>query len=224
MTDVAYSVVIPAHNAEKFIGSSIESVFAQSVPPELVIVVDDGSTDGTSAVVRSIDAPVRLLNTPNRGAGPATTTGVEHVNSLIVAMLDADDLWRPNKMERQLSYLAENAGQVEAIVARMEPFGDTHLKSSDAEKSGWHRSTLVIRTQAFRRVGPVENLGNGYGDMVDWFARARDVGVGFHVLDEVLADRRIHPHSLSFQAGREREKDYLHAAIRALQRKKQQGK
>ena len=69
----AYSVVIPAYNAERFIGPAIESMLAQATPPETIIVVDDGSTDGTAEAARAAGGIVRVVRQANAGQGAATT-------------------------------------------------------------------------------------------------------------------------------------------------------
>jgi|GEM_PF-3668927 len=221
MTDIAYTVVIPAYNAAKFIKETVASVFAQSLPPAHVIVIDDGSTDNTADIVQNLSDKIEVISTANHGQGHATTLGASRVNTALMAFIDADDLWRSNKIECQIGYLLDATLAPDAVLARMAPFGRTDLKTAREDRHPWHRSTLLIWTEAFRRVGPVVDLPNGYGEMIDWFARATEAGLKFHMLDDVLSDRRIHEDSLSFKARPGRDLDYLQAAARALKRKKQ---
>lgn len=223
MSSPGYTVVIPAYNASRYLGETLRSVLQQSVPPAKVLVVDDGSTDDTAGVAKTFGDVVEVITTSNHGSGPATTTGIRQVTTAVVATVDSDDLWFPDKIERQLAILTDDKTATDAVLTKMEPFGRLDLKTANIETSAWSRSTLLTWTATFDRVGPVENMGNGYGEMIDWFARARDAGVRFHVLDEVLARRRIHPDSLSFVAGKNRDTDYLQAAVRALRRKRDAG-
>lgn len=97
------SVVIPAHNAERTIGATLLSVLQQTVDDFEVIVVDDGSTDGTPHVVRSLRDPrLRLIRQGNTGHAGARNTGIENSTGKYIAVVDADDLWLPRKLEKQL--------------------------------------------------------------------------------------------------------------------------
>ena len=93
------SVVIPAYNAARFLPRCLESVFAQTLKPVEVIVVDDGSTDNTVAVAAKLGATV--LRRPNGGPGAARNAGIQFATGEWIALLDADDLWAPEKLERQ---------------------------------------------------------------------------------------------------------------------------
>lgn len=95
------SVIIPAWNAERHIARAIRSVLAQSRPAEEIIVVDDGSTDGTAKVVRAFGMQVRLITQPNGGASVARNTGIAAATGDWIAFLDADDEWLPDKLQLQ---------------------------------------------------------------------------------------------------------------------------
>lgn len=109
---MSVAVVIPAYNAEAFVGEAIESVLNQSKPPEAVIVVDDGSTDRTAQVVESFRQRVRLLRQKNQGVAKARNAGAQIVDTEWLAFLDADDVWLPRKTELQLSALAHSRRKV----------------------------------------------------------------------------------------------------------------
>ncbi|MFM7271131.1 MAG: glycosyltransferase family 2 protein [Actinomycetes bacterium] len=99
------SVVIPAYNAEAYLGATIESVLAQTYRPIEIIVVDDGSSDGTVALARSFGDPVRVLEQDNRGPAGARNTGFAAVRGEIIALLDADDLWLPERLDACVTLL-----------------------------------------------------------------------------------------------------------------------
>ena len=96
------SVVIPAYNSEAYIAEAIQSALDQSYRDLEVIVVDDGSTDGTEKIVRAFPYPVIYHRQENRGAGAARTLGVKHASGEWIAFLDSDDAWYPDKLAVQL--------------------------------------------------------------------------------------------------------------------------
>jgi hypothetical protein len=126
-------------------------------------------------------------------------------------------------MERQLALLNDPDQTCDAAIARMQAFGDIQHKNIKEEYSSWSRSTLVVWMHAFRKVGDIRDMGNGYGEMIDWFSRAKNIGMKFKIVEEPLADRRIHRGSLSYSdnAKSGQAKDFLKVALLAFQRKKQ---
>jgi glycosyltransferase involved in cell wall biosynthesis len=100
------SVLIPCHNAEKYVGETLESVFRQTWPETEVIVVDDGSTDKSAAVIRSFARPnLRLIQQHNRGQTAALNTCCSRATGDFVQYIDADDLIEPDKIARQMERL-----------------------------------------------------------------------------------------------------------------------
>lgn len=97
------SVIIPTYNNGPFIREAIASALAQSVLPDEIIVVDDGSTDGTEDVVRPfVSNNFRYFRQRNQGVSAARNFGLDRANARYIAFLDADDLWRPTMLETQL--------------------------------------------------------------------------------------------------------------------------
>ncbi len=102
------SVVIPAYNREATIETAIKSVLWQTLPPAEIIVVDDGSSDGTVARVEAMGEPlVKLIRQENGGISAARNTGIQAATSPYVAFQDSDDEWLPRKLEAQMPRLAE---------------------------------------------------------------------------------------------------------------------
>jgi glycosyltransferase involved in cell wall biosynthesis len=105
------SVIIPAYNRAHCIMRSIQSVLAQTLPVTEIIIVDDGSTDGTAELIHSLHgSPIRLLRHPtNLGAAAARNTGMSAVSAdcTFIAWLDSDDEWMPDKIEMQISLFSQ---------------------------------------------------------------------------------------------------------------------
>lgn len=99
LTTAPISVVIPAYNAEEFLSETIKSVHAQTLPVAEIVVVDDGSSDRTAAIAQGLGAVV--VRQPNGGLSAARNTGIRAAGQPWIAFLDADDLWEPEKLERQ---------------------------------------------------------------------------------------------------------------------------
>src|SRR5215216_2413239 len=109
------SAVIPAYNAEATIGATISSVMAQTYRRMELIVVDDGSHDGTAAFVGKLaerDPRIRLVRKRNEGAAAARNTGIDHARGDFIAPVDADDLWHPTKIEKQMAVVRRCSARV----------------------------------------------------------------------------------------------------------------
>ena len=199
MDDVCVSVIVPAHNAAPYIADAIDSIQAQHHGNLDIVVVDDGSTDAT-AEIAAVDG-VRLRRQTQRGAGAARNAGLALARGEFIAFLDADDLWTAGRLGVQL---AAAAGQpdVDLVFGRVEQFISPEI---DAAEAGIHCPTgsvpaylagsLLARASAFRRVGDFrEDLQ--VGEFLDWCARAEELGLRSHMLDETVLRRRIHSTNL----------------------------
>lgn len=107
------SVMMPAWNAARHVGEAIESVQAQSYPSWNLIVVDDGSTDGTAAIAAGYQDPrLRLVRRDNGGEGAARNSALDLVTGEFLAFLDADDVWLPDHLEQAVRYLEAHPGDI----------------------------------------------------------------------------------------------------------------
>jgi glycosyltransferase involved in cell wall biosynthesis len=124
------TVVVPAYNAERFIGQGLKSILSQTLPVAEVLVVDDGSTDGTAGVVSRFGGPVRLLHQPNAGVSTARNRGLQEAAGRFVAFCDADDLWLPSKLEKQMEALTANPSASGALSGAMEVDADLEARGA----------------------------------------------------------------------------------------------
>jgi glycosyltransferase involved in cell wall biosynthesis len=151
------AVIIPAYNSGAFLSRALESVLAQTVPAQEVIVVDDGSTDDTAAVAESYGSRVQVIRQANAGPGAARNRGTRETVSEWLAFLDADDAWLPIKLERQWNALeTSGAGVVFArvvgpVTCGLPPKNITFDALWEMNRLGM--STAIIRRDVFDAVG-----------------------------------------------------------------------
>lgn len=217
-----YTVVIPAFNAADTVGDAVRSVLQQTVPPDLVLVVDDGSSDDTGTLAAALDRRVTVIRQDNAGSGAATNAGLAQVATPLVAFLDDDDVWLPHKAERQLALL-EREPALDGVMARCETFrGSPEAPEIVDVRDQWTRTTLMMRSAAAREIGPY--VLNGRADTVEWLARGRQLGLAFVMMPEVLARRRIRPDSMSFGRDARKDLNYVRAMKLVLDRRRAGGK
>jgi glycosyltransferase involved in cell wall biosynthesis len=219
------SVVIPAYNAERFLAEAIESVLRQEHRPLEVVVVDDGSTDATSAVAARFEE-VRCVRQENLGQAAARNGGVELAQGELLAFLDADDVWLPHKLALQLEALGADPA-LEMVFGHAEQWVDARPGVEIPPVPEERRvlparlpSALLIRRAAFERAGTFRTLE--VSEVVDGYARARDARLKERMLDAVVYRRRIHGENLGMRKKLSRGA-YLQSVREALARRKKGG-
>jgi glycosyltransferase involved in cell wall biosynthesis len=191
------SVVIPVRNGAGYLCEAIQSVLAQGHPGIEVIVADNGSTDGSRAVAESFGAPVRLIEEPRRGAAHARNAGARLARGEYLAFLDADDLWAPGKLTRQLTEL-ETRKDLDMVFTFGENFLSPELTETERLAVRFVSgagpfimpSAMLARRDSFFRVGPLPDLREG--EFIAWYGLAMSLGIRSEVIPEVLVLRRVH--------------------------------
>lgn len=143
---MSVSVVIPVYNGSRFVVAAVRSALEQTHVPADVVVVDDGSTDGTADLLTTQFGPrIQLLRRQNGGVSVARNVGVEVATGELIAFLDADDEWLPNKLERQVAALTANPelGLVHCGVEDIDDSG-TSLACHLDGMAGWVATDLVL--------------------------------------------------------------------------------
>lgn len=112
MTEPLVSIIIPCYNAARYVGEAIDSALGQTYPRKEVIVIDDGSTDGSLGVIESYGERIRWESGPNRGACAARNRGLSLARGELVQFLDADDLLHSEKLSRQVPLIRPEGGQI----------------------------------------------------------------------------------------------------------------
>jgi len=208
MTSPLVSVVIPTYNYARYVPHAIESALTQASGdhPLEVIVIDDGSTDGTPGVVRRFGAAVRYERQENRGPSAARNRGVAAARGAYVAFLDADDYWLPDKLARQLRALAvrRDAAGCHGAFLVQRPLGEVGRVARYWRRSGYHptcrdllrgnsinMSTMLIRREALVSIGPFDESLRVAEDWNLWL-RLLLSGSRLYYLDQPLAVTRHH--------------------------------
>jgi glycosyltransferase involved in cell wall biosynthesis len=224
------SVMIGVYNAERYLGEAIDTVLSQSYRPLELIVVDDGSDDGSADVARAYDDTLVYAYQENAGNGAARNHAVRLASGDLYAFLDADDRFVPGKLERQYAALVADPA-LDIVFGHVREFLSPELSEAQratvrapaAQPLPWPAPNLMlIRRESFQRVGPfAEDVKVGV--TVDWYARAAEAGLRSAMLPEVVLERRIH---LTNNGLRERDSrnQYLHVLKASLDRRRAQGR
>ena len=193
------SCVVPVFNGERYLAESLDSILGQTYRPIEVIVVDDGSTDGTADVIAGYDGQVRSVWQSNAGPAAAINHGIRIATGDLVACLAADDLWHKEKLTRQVEQFEAN-GALDACVTHIQNFWVPEMKE-EAERFKNHRIaeampgylcvTMLARAEVFRTVGLFDETLQ-HGNDLDWFMRAREKNIAIALLPDVLVHRRLH--------------------------------
>lgn len=193
-------MVIPLFNGEAYIQRAIESALTQTHPPLEVIVLDDGSSDGSAAIAKSL--PVTYLYQTNAGLASARNAALERAEGDYIALLDQDDVWLPRKLERQLTALEADpsAGfalcyQHYVVVGGAEIPGWFQRKGSAEGEAAYSPSAWLLRRSTWERVGPFSPAQAT--EDIDWLARAMELDVRAVMVPEVLLLKRIHGSNMS---------------------------
>lgn len=210
---MSLSTVIPAYNSAKYIGETLESVLTQTLPPDEVLVIDDGSTDDTGAIARSFGRSVHVMRTRNSGLSATRNFGAREAKSQWIAFLDADDLWQKDKLERQMAELSKQPDSDVCYTGLVELLDDgrsTRLGNirpvAPPEKirdALFHNTNFLSSSVVIRRSTLLASGGFDSGTAVeDWdlWLRLLHSGTKFTACPDPLVQYRIHPESLSHKA------------------------
>ncbi len=197
-TTSSVSVVIPVYNGVKYLSEAIESVLAQTTQPMEVIVVDDGSSDGTAEISRQYSLHIRYIYQSNAGAGAARNRGVELARGKFIAFLDADDLWVAEKLSLQLAAFEKNPA-LDMAFGTVRQFHSPELDRKTRGQidlaietmPGYVPGTMLVLKESFERVGGF-NPAWKLAEFIDWHARAVDLKLKSVMLSEVVLMRRWH--------------------------------
>ena len=204
------SVVIPAYNAMTYLPETLDSVLKQTFTDFEVLIVNDGSTDSIVTWASAITDPrVQLISQDNQGLPGARNTGIAHAKGEYIAFLDADDLWEPTKLEKQVQCFQENpnAGVVYTWSLLVDEYGKPtgRIFASQAEGNVWQQlletdvisngSSAMVRKDCFEAVGVFDHTLTSAEDLDMWLRIASQYS--FAVVKEPLTLYRQYSRSMS---------------------------
>ncbi len=199
MEKLTISCIVPVFNGERFLAEALESILGQSYQHLEIIVVDDGSTDGSAAIVRKFGGRIRYHRQANVGAPAARDEGVRLSTGGMIAFLDSDDLWHPEKLDRQWARF-EARPELALCFTHVRHFWVAEMEE-ESKRFQNHRlsqtlpsylaQSLLVRRGLLERVGPF-NSGLKFADAQDWILRAAHQGAVMEMLPEALWYRRMH--------------------------------
>jgi glycosyltransferase involved in cell wall biosynthesis len=203
------SVVIPCCNCERYVGEAIESALAQTYANVEVIVIDDGSTDGSLEVIRSFGERIRWETGPNRGASAARNRGLALARGELIQFLDADDLLHPEKLARMVPIASDPAtGMVFCDGVKVDPQTGEHIKSLEwpigsADPVVYMAESQVLTPAPLHKAWQLREVGGFREDLPcahdrDLHLRLACHGLPFTRLPEVLYTVRQLPGGLSW--------------------------
>jgi glycosyltransferase involved in cell wall biosynthesis len=219
------STIIPVYNCELYLAEALKSVLAQTYGPVEIIVVDDGSTDGSAKVAQDFSASVGYFRQPNSGAGAARNCGVALSKGEFLAFLDADDIWAVEKLSLQMAVFQDNPG-VDFVFGHVKQFFSPELDEGtksklhcpDGELPGYYPGSMLVKRESFFRVGLFETDW-GIGEFINWYIKSKEIGLVSLLIPEVVAKRRLHANNMSARK-RDSQTDYVRILKASLDRRR----
>ena len=197
------SVILPVFNGERYLAEAIASIRRQPHSPLEIIVIDDGSTDGTAFLLERLGPDIQVVHQSNQGPAVARNRGLELATGDVIAFLDADDFWPHDKLQLQLPVL-EAIPSVQIVMGKVQRLQPVHQENGrpvfQPSSPPWQELLLgctVCRRSVFDRIGGFDPVLRT-GEDTDWFLRTRSASVSTAVLEQVTLFYRRHPHSLTW--------------------------
>lgn len=196
------SVIVPVFNGEQFIREAVENIISQDYPSSEIIIIDDGSTDGTADIIKQLPYEVRYFNQENNGPAAARNKGIKEAMGEYIAFLDADDLWPKNNLFILVEALSRDK-DIEVVqghgqLACRNPETRTYEYSgSPRGLFPYYIGAALYRRSAFTKVGLFDPTLR-YGEDSDWFMRARELKIGIKRLEDITLIVRRHGKNMTY--------------------------
>jgi glycosyltransferase involved in cell wall biosynthesis len=222
------SCIMPVWNGERYLAAALDSVLGQTRPPDEMIVVDDGSTDGTRAILDGYrdryGDTVRVVHLEHHGVSRALNSGIEVCTGDLVTFCDADDLLTPEAIAVRLTVFEERH-DLDAVFGCVEQFVSPDVPDAVGQRLRFTPGAiaapvlgaLIARRSVFERFGPFDET-KAAGTAIAWMAIARSAGMRIATVDDTVLRRRLHQTNMSLTTGRAGNRDLL-AVVREHRRR-----
>jgi glycosyltransferase involved in cell wall biosynthesis len=211
---LSVSVFVPLYNHENFIRATLTSALQQTLPPNEIVVIDDGSSDGSVMAANAIsNGSIRIIEEKHNLGGPTTMLGLSYCRGEVVAILNSDDTWEADKLKRQVEHLnmVKNCGvvftRVNLVDDRGEPWKDgtnrhqSRFQVANRDRLAWLRyffhtgnafcaSSAMVRRTCFEKVGWLDGRYIQLQDL-DMWVRIALAGYDIHIVEERLTNYRL---------------------------------
>ncbi len=185
------SVIIPACNARETLAETLRSVALQTEQPSEIILIDDGSTDGTDEVARNAGLPIQIYRQENSGPSAARNRGFQRSSGTLVAFLDADDLWPEDALRLQVEYL-NRLRDAEIIQGRVRDlWPDFEQAGAELSPPRWalNLGSALFRRSVFEKTGGF-NPGMRTGEDFEFWVRCKEQEIGRVLVEDVTLHYR----------------------------------
>jgi glycosyltransferase involved in cell wall biosynthesis len=211
------SVIVPMYNAARFIAQALASIRRQTVTVAEIIVVDDGSTDDGPGIVAA-EPGVSLLRKSHSGIGDTVNAGVAVARGDLIAFLDADDRWLPEKTAMQIAALDRDPA-LAMVFGHGRRFIDTGVEERIVDvRPAVSRCSGLFRREALVTVG---NFGTGEAhEFMAWMLAAGEAGLRHEILPDVVFERRIHDANHGVMRKDDQRRAYFTTLKAALDRRR----
>lgn len=223
------SCIIPVWNCETYISAAIESVKNQTRPVDEIIVVDDGSTDGTAGVLAGISG-ITVVTQTNQGASAARNLGITSSTGDLICFNDADDLWMPEKTERQLAAMMASPeldmvfGMIEhRIVEGSAAARNDQISLPQGIVEGRLIQNMLAKRSVFETVGLFEASKSTTVEQ-EWLLKAREAGLAEFLVPDLTSVRQVHGDNMTLRLATEKRSEYNDMLMKILRERRQAGK
>jgi len=214
------SCLVPVYNGANYLAETLSNIVEQTWPALEIVVLDDGSSDDSAEIADSFGDPVRVVRAPHTGLSGARNQALAEAKADFIAYQDADDLWHPEKIARQMAAFdsSPDAGIVRCYAQNFWIDEIRHEADKLTEWQivqpvvGYTMPACIVRRRVFDEVGRF-NESMPINSDKEWHIRASDVGIHSVIVEEVLHYRRIHHSNLTRRAA-ETERETMIELVR----------